>query len=378
MRQTWKAINELIGSCKKKTKRNPINFIRSNPNEAPTSDSKEISNIFNRYFATVGCKLAPKIPQTINTFSDYLDPPLNRTFVFDPIIPEDINLEISNLQDNKAHGLYSSPVKLLKLANEVISVPLATIFNQSICSGIFSSKLKRAKIIPIFKDEDNSLPENYRPISLLSIYNRIFEKLVYSRLTKFVKDCNIFYDQQYGFRSKHSTQHAILDIVNAILQNMDNDKFSCGVFIDLKKAFDTINHEILLAKLENYGVRGVINYWFRSYLTDRKQNTEVNNVVSEAETTLCGVPQGSVLGPLLFLLYINDIYKSSSLFSFYLFADDTSIILANNNLKELESLVNRELGNVNEWLKANKLSLNIKKIKLCNLSSPAKEFALHT
>ena len=143
---------------------------------------------------------------------------------------------------------------------------------------------------------------------------------------------------------------------------MDNGKFSCGVFIDLKKAFDTVNHEILLAKLENYGIRGVINSWFRSYLTDRKQTTEVNNVVSEAETTLCGVPQGSVLGPLLFLLYINDIYKSSSLFSFYLFADDTSIILTNNNLKELETLVNCELGNVNDWLKANKLSLNIKKL----------------
>ena len=142
---------------------------------------------------------------------------------------------------------------------------------------------------------------------------------------------------------------------------MDNGKFSCGVFINLKKSFDTVNHDILLAKLENYGIRGVINSWFRSYLTDRKQTMEVYNVVSEAETTLCGVPQGSVLRPLLFLLYINDIYKSPSLFAFYLFADDTSIILANNNLQGLKTLVNRELGNVNEWLKANKLSLNIKK-----------------
>ena len=183
---------------------------------------------------------------------------------------------------------------------------------------------------------------------------------MFSRLTKFVNDCNILNDQQYGFRSKHSTQHAILDIVNTVLQITDNGKFSFGVFIDLKKAFDTVNQEILLAKLENYGVRGVINSWFRSYLTDRKQNAEVNNVVSEAETTWCSMPQGSVLGPLLFLLYINDIYKPSSLFAFYLFADDTSIILANNNLKELESLVNRELGNVNEWIKANKLSLKQK------------------
>ena len=142
---------------------------------------------------------------------------------------------------------------------------------------------------------------------------------------------------------------------------MDNGKFSRGVFIDLKKTFDTINHEILLAKLENYGIRGVINSWFRSYLTNRKQTTEVNNIVASAETTLCGVPQGSVLGSLLCLLYINDIYKSYSLFAFYLFADDTSIILANNNLKELASIANRGLGNVNEWLNANKLSLNIKK-----------------
>ena len=143
---------------------------------------------------------------------------------------------------------------------------------------------------------------------------------------------------------------------------MDSGKYTCGIFIDLKKAFDTVNHSILLAKLENYGIRGLINIWFKSYLTDRRQSIEIDNHISKEEKTLCGVPQGSVLGPLLFLLYINDIYKCSSEFTFYLFADDTNIIYANNNLRTLESTVNSELAKVSEWLKANKLTLNIKNL----------------
>ena len=124
----------------------------------------------------------------------------------------------------------------------------------------------------MYKGEDETLSENYRPISLLSIYDRLFEKLLYCRLIKFINKNDILYDLQYGFRNKHSTQHAILDIVNTIHSNMDNRKTSCGIFVDLKKAFDTVNHEILLTKLEHYGIRGVINSWFRSYLSDRRQS----------------------------------------------------------------------------------------------------------
>ena len=160
---------------------------------------------------------------------------------------------------NKALGLYSTPVKLLKLAKSVISIPLTKIFNQSVLTGVYPAKLKYAKVIPVYKGEDETLPENYRPISVLSIYNRLFEKLLYCRLIKFINKNDILYDLQYDFRNKHSTQHAILDIVKTKHSNMDNRKYSCGIFIDLKKAFDTVNHEILLAKLENYGVRGVIN-----------------------------------------------------------------------------------------------------------------------
>ena len=263
---------------------------------------------------------------------------------------------------NKALGLYSTPVKLLRLAKSVISIPLAETFNQSVLTGVYSAKLKYAKVIPVYKGEDETLPENYRPISLLSIYNRLFEKLLYRRLIKFIDKNDIVYDLQYGFRNKHSTQHAILDIVNTIHSNMDNRKYSCGIFIDLKKAFDTVNHEIPLTKLEHYGIRGVINSWFRSYLSDRRQSIEIDKCISETETIVCGVPQGSVLGPLLFLLYINDIHIYSKEFiTFYVFADDTSLTYANDNLRTLELTVDNKLEKVSEWLNANKLTLNVKK-----------------
>ena len=218
-------------------------------------------------------------------------------------MPQEIETEISLLPYNKALAFYSTPVKLLKLAKSVISIPLTKIFNQSALTGVYPAKLKLyAKVIPVFKGEGETLPENYRPISLLSIYTRLFERLLYRRLITFIDKNDILYDLQYGFRNKHSTQHAILDTVNTIHSNIDNRKYSCGIFIDLKKPFDTVNYEILLAKLKNYGMREVINSWFRSYLSDRRQSIEIDKCISETETITCVV---------LFLLYINDIHKSS-------------------------------------------------------------------
>ena len=171
--------------------------------------------------------------------------------------------------------------------------PLADIFNMSVQKGIFPSKLKEAKVIPVYKSDDETEPGNYRPISLLSVFNRIFEKLMYHRLNSFLDKNNVLFKAQYGFREKHSTQHAILDTVNIIQNNTDLKLFTCGIFIDLKKAFDTVDHAILLQKLGHYGIRGIINDWFSSYLLGRSQVTEVDTYLSSKSQISYGVPQGS-------------------------------------------------------------------------------------
>ena len=233
--------------------------------------------------------------------------------------------------------------------------------NRSIEIGKYPSKLKYAKIVPIYKNDDDENPGNYRPISLLSNINKIYEKLMYNRIASFLKKNNTLFSTQYGFREKHTTQHALLDIVSKIQNNMDNKLFSCGIFIDLQKAFDTVNHTILLSKLNYYGIRGVINNWFCSYLNGRSQTTQISSKILNKELILCGVPQGSVLGPILFLIYINDMHYSSNKLQFFLFADDTNLLYADKNLKSLEKVVNKELEHVSDWLIANKLTLNIKK-----------------
>ena len=205
-----------------------------------------LSNIFNNYFSFVGEKLASRVPPSFCSFTEYLSPNnYHNSFFFDAVCPVDIEREILPIPRNKTYGLYSCLIHILSGAKHIISGSLSNILYISVQEGVFQSKLKQAKVIPVYKSDDDTEPGNYRPISLLSIFNRICKKLMYRQLKNLVDKSYILFKSQYGFREKHSTQHAVIDIVNIIQNNMDLKLFSCGIFLDLKKAFDTVNHSIL-------------------------------------------------------------------------------------------------------------------------------------
>ncbi len=231
-------------------------------------------------------------------------------------------------------------------------------------TGIVPQDMKIARVIPIHKSGNQHTFNNYRPISILPAFSKIIEKVMSNKLIKYLESQTLIYKHQYGFRPKHSTIHPILHLLNHIAN--ENDKptknLTLSIFIDLSKAFDTISHEILLKKLDNLGVRGVSNLWFRNYLTDRKQFMDIYDMKSSTESLICGVPQGSILGPLLFLIYVNDIANSTTL-QILSFADDTTASMSSANIQSLYRNMNVQLEQLNTWFRANRLCLNVKKTK---------------
>ena len=223
-------------------------------------------------------------------------------------------------------------------------------------------ELKIARFIPIFKGENEQLVQNYRPISVLPFFSEIFEKIVATYVIDFLDDNMVFYKHQFGFRKNHSTSHAIITLVERVSKALDTGKYVVGVFFYLKKAFDTVDHNIHLAKLRLYSIRGNTHSWFESYLSNRKQYVEYNNFKSDTKTITHGVPQGSILGPLLFIICMNDFSRSSDLLFSILFADDTSVFIEGTHFENISKILNTELEKIDIWLKANKLTINTKKL----------------
>ena len=222
-------------------------------------------------------------------YTDYLSSTNTNTFFLTPTDKNEISFIISSLDSHKSSGPNSIPVKILKLLKNDISQQLSDIFNMSFLTGQFPSVLKIAKVIPIHKKQSKVDYANYRPISLLSNIEKIIEKLMYKRLSNFLDIKNLIYSLQFGFRQKYSNTHALINLTESIRQTLDQS-FGCGIFVDLQKAFYTVDHKILLHKLEFFGIRGVCNVWFKSYLSDRKQFISINGYNSDLMPVICGVP----------------------------------------------------------------------------------------
>ena len=342
-----------------------VNKINTNP--------VDIANCFNDYFSNIGSKLAEKIFPSKFHHLHYLkcSNPVS-IFIKSTSTIEILNL-ISTLNNNKSSGPFSIPTDIFKMTGNIMASPLTEIINLSFSTGIYPNNLKIAKIIPVFKNKGSNLQcNNYRPISLLSNINKIFEKLMYTRLYNFLDIHNCIYNLQFGFREKHSTNHALFSITEKIREALDNNNFACGICIDLQKAFDTVDHNILLQKLNHYGIRGIANNWFNSYLSNRTQFVSINGFQSKTKNISIGVPQGSVLGPLLFLIYINDLNVAINYAIVHHFADDTNLLITGKSLKTIKKHTNIDLKLLCNWLKANKISLNSSKTEAILFRHPNK------
>jgi hypothetical protein len=355
--KTWRIIKKVINK-----NNNPELRTEFRINNNMSSDGKVIVDAFNKFFVNVGPNLAKKIsvPNNIN-HSSYFNFVNNKSMFFIPTDENEIATIISNIKPKSSSGHDELSSDILISSMQGLLKPLAHIINCSISTGVVPSEMKIAKITPVFKADDKYELNNYRPISVLPYFTKICEKVVFNRTMDFLVKCNILYEKQFGFRQKHSTFMALMETVDQISEAIEKKKVTIGVFIDLSKAYDTVDHRILLNKLEKYGLRGTVLRWFQSYLNDRKQYVSINNTVSNQMAVTCGVPQGSVLGPLLFLLYINDMVNCSTLLKFILFADDTNIFYSDSSLDGVFKIVNSELENLAVWFKVNKLSLNISK-----------------
>ena len=363
-KQLWRLLNQSIGKYKHKGSIIPYITVDGIHIYTP----KKIAENFGMFYSTVGENLAATIPAGKKNIDHYLSQiPCNGKSV---VIRQTNQIEIENLIKALPNKMSSGHDEInnvmLKSLCSAISYPLQLIFNQSIPTGVFPDKMKIAEVIPLYKGKQGDLMINYRLISLLMTISKLLEKVIYSRLYKFLEKTNILFESQYGFHTKRSCEQAILELTSHLLHAHNKNLHSMGVFLDLSKAFDTLNHDVLLKKLECYGVRGIVNDWFRSYLEGRtlvaKINTckEITTKSTPFQITY-GTAQGSCLGPLLFIIFSNDIHLLPIYGHLILFADDTTLINHHQNPRFLDYATQHDMAILHDWFKANHLSLNLSK-----------------
>ena len=356
LKQTWNLIREV--ASKKKQKDTLPDWFRVN--NTVIRDSQEIANQFNAFFTEAGPKLANEIPKSSIPFTDFLGKPNTSHFQFSSVSEIRILDFVKGLKSKWSCGVDGISNNLLKIIIPYILQPLKYLINLSLQTGFVPPQV--GKIVPIFKDTDCHDFNFYRPICLLTSIWKLVERIVSFQLYGFLDKYDILYKHQYGFRAKHNTSQPLLHFTENIFLSLNENKFNISIFIDLKKAFETVNFDILLRKMQHYGVKNIELLWFKNYLTNRSQFCSVNSKESAKCQVKCGIPQGSVLGPLLFLIFVNDLPNATNFFSL-LFADDCTFQLSGSDPNYLITRANFELNKAQTWFQANKLTLNIKKTK---------------
>jgi len=355
----WNIINQLMN---KKPKSSGVDSL--NVDGVHITDEQLIADKFNLHFASIGQKVADELPTASQDFRDFLPEPEPNDLVFEPLQPFQLVQAINLLKAKKSLDIngYSSFL-IQKVATE-ISHPFTHVYNLSIRNGVFPHSLKISKCTPIFKNGDKLDTNNYRGISLVNVFSKVFEKLISDRLVSFLSENGFFNPLQFGFLKGRSTSQAILQVINNITSAINEREYVLAIFLDIRKAFDSVDHEILLAKLENAGVRGRALLWFRSFISNRSQRVKIGNTLSSNLLSLAiGVLQGSILGVILFLLFINDIQGAALQLLKIFFADDITALISSSNLIDLINNANIQLKSLVQWYSASRLSIHPLKSK---------------
>ena len=362
-----------VGAGKGQHKRSTISSVKAG--DTHIDDPTEMANEFNNFFVNIASKIKePVTSSNHEKLREFCEAklPAETKFTIPKIQKEKVSKFLSNIDINKATGIDMIGPRLLKLAAPFIADEITFICNHSITNSVFPSKWKEAKVTPLHKNGPHEEVNNYRPISILPVLSKVLEKHVHESLSEFLHQHELLHQTQSGFRAQHSCETALINIVDLWLNAIDNGKMVGVVLVDFKKAFDLVDHEILKNKLEIYGIKDEALLWFNTYLTNRKQQVTVDNCKSDFQPISCGVPQGSILGPLLFLLFINDLPLYTGNVFTDLYADDTTLYDVQDSMEQIEDNLQTALNSLQIWCRQNGMILNSSKTKVMLVTSNQK------